>query len=277
MAAVITPVSAIVGGRINFKLKVRLIHMWSVPGYHKPAEDQYIIDHVVEKDPIKENAKNGRKMKLIDMTLEDPEIADKEVQLSQGVSLTAGSQPLPLADDMLTTKMMTIEDLIESSEECYAVVLARICEIESNRNWYYEACTKCKTSISVIAGKLYYEKCAKTRTAVPRIKLPVQVMDATDSTTFVLFDRNVTQYVGRTVQDLIESNSQVTNDEEEAAYNEVVINLADNGLTGLPLLEQGDSTKTDVVEKEGDATPMSKPTGKRSSGRQCRICCNCEC
>jgi hypothetical protein len=39
MAPIITPVSVIVGGKINFKLKVRFIHMWSIPEYGKPAED----------------------------------------------------------------------------------------------------------------------------------------------------------------------------------------------------------------------------------------------
>jgi hypothetical protein len=43
-------------------------------------------------------------------------IADKEVQVSQGVSLTAGSQALPIRDDILTSKMMKIEDLIECAE-----------------------------------------------------------------------------------------------------------------------------------------------------------------
>jgi hypothetical protein len=37
-----TPVSAIVGGKINFKLKVRLIHMLRIPNFNKPAENQVI-------------------------------------------------------------------------------------------------------------------------------------------------------------------------------------------------------------------------------------------
>jgi len=34
-------------------------------------------------------------------------------------------------------------------------------------------------------------------------------MDATGSTTFILFDRNVQTYVGRSVHDLIDAPSQV--------------------------------------------------------------------
>ncbi|MCH91160.1 replication protein A 70 kDa dna-binding subunit, partial [Trifolium medium] len=99
MASIITPVSAIVGGKINFKLKVRLIHVWTIPEFNNPAENQClhmlmldeqvawqdtsnckeefggedIIGHIVEKDQLKETEKNSKRNKLIDITLEDPE------------------------------------------------------------------------------------------------------------------------------------------------------------------------------------------------------------
>jgi len=38
-----------------------------------------------------------------------------------------------------------------------------------------------------------------------RYKLHVQVMDETGSTSFILFDRNVTNFVNRSVQDLIDA------------------------------------------------------------------------
>jgi hypothetical protein len=44
---------------------------------------------------------------------------------------------------------------------------------------------------------------------VCRFKLHVQVMDNTGSTSFILFDRNVSSYVGRSVQDLIDTQGQV--------------------------------------------------------------------
>ncbi|WJX10003.1 hypothetical protein P8452_00776 [Trifolium repens] len=54
----------------------------------------------------------------------------------------------------------------------------------------------------------------------------------------------------------------VASDEEE--YKDVIANLADDGITTLPNVEHEDSTKTDVVDKENDATPNSKSTGKMS-------------
>jgi hypothetical protein len=37
----------------------------------------------------------------------------------------------------------------------------------------------------------------------------VQVMDNTGSTSFILFDKNVSNYVGKSVQDLIDAQGQV--------------------------------------------------------------------
>jgi hypothetical protein len=42
-----------------------------------------------------------------------------------------------------------------------------------------------------------------------RFKLHVQVMDNTGSTSFIIFDCNVANYVGRSVQDLIDTQGQV--------------------------------------------------------------------
>jgi hypothetical protein len=39
-----------------------------------------------------------------------------EIEVTQGVSQTSGALIVPLADDLLQSKMMTIEDLIESSD-----------------------------------------------------------------------------------------------------------------------------------------------------------------
>ena len=39
MAPIITPVSAIVAGRINIRLRVRVINLWTVPDFNKPSDD----------------------------------------------------------------------------------------------------------------------------------------------------------------------------------------------------------------------------------------------
>lgn len=42
-----------------------------------------------------------------------------------------------------------------------------------------------------------------------RFKVHLQVMDNTGSTSFILFDRNVSNYVGKSVQDLIQQQVYV--------------------------------------------------------------------
>lgn len=57
---------------------------------------------------------------------------------------------------------------------------------------------------------LFFSRCNQSRNVVPRFKLHVQVMDTTGSTSFILFDRNVSNYVGKSVQDLIDRSQGQT-------------------------------------------------------------------
>lgn len=111
--------------------------------------------------------------------------------MSQGLSQVTETLSVPLSDDMLKTQKMTIQDLIESSDQCHGVVLATICGIEGEFGWYYEACTKCAARVKIIAGSMFCPRCNQGRNVVPRFKVHVQVMDTTGSTSFIMFDRNV--------------------------------------------------------------------------------------
>ena len=42
MAPIITPVSAIVAGKVNIKLHVCVINLWIVLDFNRPTEDNYI-------------------------------------------------------------------------------------------------------------------------------------------------------------------------------------------------------------------------------------------
>ncbi|XP_058784536.1 uncharacterized protein LOC131659346 [Vicia villosa] len=146
---------------------------------------------------------------------------------------------------------MTIEDLIESTEKCFGSVLVRTCELDTDAGWFYQACSKCASKINIIEGKLYCDRCKMPKTAVPRFKVHIQVIDKTGSTTFILFDRIVSQVLGRNVQDLLDSMGQgsnanaypsdldtfldkqilfkveITNNEEKVEHVEEVTRLAD--------------------------------------------------
>lgn len=91
---------------------------------------------------------------------------------------------------------------------CIGVVLATICGIEYEYNWFYQACTKCAGRIKVIVGRMFCGRCNQSRNVFPMFKLHIQVMDNTGSTSFILFDKNVMNYVRKTVQDLIDAQNK---------------------------------------------------------------------
>ncbi|KAK2421360.1 hypothetical protein QL285_031999 [Trifolium repens] len=127
------------------------------------------------------------------------------VELTQVVSQMSGPMVLSVADDLLQTPRMTIEDLIDSTKKCYGAVLAWTCEFDTDAGWFYQACTKCASRIDFMGGQLYCGKCKMPRTAVPKFRVHLQVIDDTGSITFVMFDRVVFQILGRTAQDLLDA------------------------------------------------------------------------
>ncbi|KAK2436210.1 replication protein A 70 kDa DNA-binding subunit B [Trifolium repens] len=173
------------------------------------------IGHVVEKNAVRETEKNGKRSKVMDVTLEDLEMNIANVELTQVVRQVSGPVVLSVADDLLQTPRMTIEDLIESTEKCVGYVLAVACEIDTDSSWFYQACSRCASRINYIGGQLYCEKCKMPRTAIPRFKVHLQVIDDTGSITFVMFDRIVSQVLGRTTQDLLDA---MNNEEASNAY-----------------------------------------------------------
>ncbi|KAK2423169.1 replication protein A 70 kDa DNA-binding subunit [Trifolium repens] len=254
----------------------------------KTNEDQMLdaIGHVVEKNAVRETEKNGKRSKVMDVTLEDleadrvhctlwddfaermqqfldghdsslsvviilqqcklkkflgtmgisnsfygsklflnariPEVTDyidrmniANVELTRVVNQVSGPVVLSVADDLLQTPRMTIEDLIESTEVCVGSVLAVACEIDTDSSWFYQACSRCASRINYIGGQLNCEKCKMPRTAIPRFKVHLQVIDDTGSITFVMFDRIVSQVLGRTAQDLLDA---MNNEEASNAY-----------------------------------------------------------
>jgi hypothetical protein len=115
------------------------------------------------------------------------------VELTQVVSQMSGPMVLSVADDLLQTPRMTIEDLIDSTkvglyfkvvciighsdinicfillfQKCYGAVLAWTCEFDTDAGWFYQACTKCASRIDFMGGQLYCGKCKMPRTAVPK-------------------------------------------------------------------------------------------------------------
>ncbi|KAK2389279.1 hypothetical protein QL285_062880 [Trifolium repens] len=349
-----TPISAIVAGKNDFQVRVRVLSLWIVPDRMKPTEDGTIqmlflddkchkIQATVRKDLIPkymdqleegsayvfENFMVGSKdafyksighkyklnfmtstsvfkvtapeipryhfdfvpfseilnatdesrlvdvighvvEKVTNLTLKDLEMDDTERESTEGVTEITEPIILNLSDDLLQTKRMTIEDLIESSEIIY-VEMFWIC---------YDV-------------SIFCDKSGQPRTAVPRYKVHLQEIDSSGSTTFTLFDRVVSRVLGRSVQDLLVTMNQdltypreldtfvdkrmlfkvdvtdanlfrnsrsytgVDGDNVEAGCVELGSQAADKN----DVVEGGDSTKDDMNTL---GTPTSKNLGKRS-------------
>ncbi|GAU43356.1 hypothetical protein TSUD_283110 [Trifolium subterraneum] len=179
------------------------------------------------------------------------------VELTQVVSQMSGPVIVTVADDLLQTPRMTIEDLIESSQ-------ANIPGTTSFFVYNYLACTRCASRITFIAGQLYCEKCKMPRTAIPSFKVHLQVIDDIGSITFVMFDRVVSQVLGRTAQDLLDTMNNVVVNNEEPSYGDFVCNLGDD--TPLVSLEGGDSSNNEEIIVHGAFnTPTSKLASKKSA------------
>lgn len=131
-----------------------------------------------------------------------------DLQLTPVVSQMTAPVVLSLSDDLLQTQRMTIGELIEATQKCVGSVLVRTCELETDLGWYYQACSKCASKVITVAGGMYCDRCKKPKNAIPRFKVHVQVIDNTGSTTFTLFDRAVSNVLGRNVQDLLDSMDQ---------------------------------------------------------------------
>ncbi|KEH34746.1 hypothetical protein MTR_3g068135 [Medicago truncatula] len=117
-----------------------------------------VIGHVIERDNIRETDKNGQKSRVIDLTLEDLEMKSAAIQLTQGVSQVSMHSSMSLSDDLLKTKRMMIENLIESSE---------LCHVPNGVEWYFRSCTNCASLVTIFEVKLCCKKCSTCKSDVP--------------------------------------------------------------------------------------------------------------
>ncbi|AET05367.1 replication factor-A carboxy-terminal domain protein [Medicago truncatula] len=149
---------------------------------------------------------------------------------------------------------LVAEELLDTSGACHGTVLATVCEIETGVEWFFHSCTQCASLVTVVDGKL---SCKECKSAIPRFKLHLIVMDETGSTTIVLFDRIVTYFIGRNVQDLI-SEGSIDGDDVEKELEMTALGSDANNLDLVAL-----DVSCNNSNKLG--TPSTKSETKRSS------------
>ncbi|KAL6555840.1 hypothetical protein OROHE_007114 [Orobanche hederae] len=117
-------------------------------------------------------------------------------------SLSHGSDAQ--SDDFSTLlQFKSISELDSTTEECCCLINAKILNIHTNYNWFYDACNKCFKKVSVLDKSYWCEKCKMRPTFVlTRYKVHVRVEDESGTTPFVLFDHQVSQILGKSAADL---------------------------------------------------------------------------
>ncbi|WJX67319.1 DNA helicase [Trifolium repens] len=185
-----------------------------------------VIGHVVEKNAVRETEKNGKKSKVMDITLEDLEgdrvhctlwdefakrmhrfldghdsslpvvIILQQCKLKKFLGAMGISNSFYGSKLFLNARIPEVTDYIDrmnmanvelTQVKCIGSVLAMACEIDTDLSWFYQACSRCASRINYIGGQLYCEKCKMPRTAIPRFKVQLQTVDGCDGADYTQF------------------------------------------------------------------------------------------
>ncbi|KAJ1386521.1 hypothetical protein SESBI_40754 [Sesbania bispinosa] len=117
-----------------------------------------------------------------------PEIEDFQMsQLSDHASLT-------LEEEFLERGVYkSIADLKENS---VFVTIGTVKDIESEYNWCYRACKKCSLGLKLDGSMFYCKNCVTHySTFVTRYSIQLRVVDETDSASFILFDKEASNFL----------------------------------------------------------------------------------
>ncbi|XP_020270579.1 replication protein A 70 kDa DNA-binding subunit B-like [Asparagus officinalis] len=103
----------------------------------------------------------------------------------------------------LLTERKTLDEIREARKVCTCVTLATIEKIQTDYNWFYNACKKCQRKVKSEDGKFWCEKCNENaRFVIPRYRVQVLVIDHTCTASFVLFDREAKQVIHKSAVEL---------------------------------------------------------------------------
>ncbi|KAL2921030.1 Replication protein A 70 kDa DNA-binding subunit E [Bienertia sinuspersici] len=182
-------------------------------------DDKYLVDvigGVTEVSKLEITERNGKMNKRLEIELEDLE--------QNRLNCTLWGE----FADIMTTYLSThhgnpIIIIIQfakiktwKGESC--VTLATIICIESSHGWWYKACKKDLKKIKKIdveEKKLWCDRCnAYVDDVNVRFKLQIRVVDETGNASFVLFDREVAQIIGKSADQLRQScHSKMDNED----------------------------------------------------------------
>ncbi|KAK2428601.1 replication protein A 70 kDa DNA-binding subunit [Trifolium repens] len=245
-----TKIAEISAGKIDLELQVRVINLWTTPDRNNPAEDGAIhmifldqdcgkIHATVRKDLIplfKDEIREGCAYVFERFMVAKNDVAFRSTLHKHKLNFMRRTKVFRIGGTEIPQNhfdfMPFDEILSKTNEDQLLDVIGHVVEKndikETEKNgkisWFYQACTKCASRITFMGGQLYCVKCNMPRTAVPRFKVNLQVMDDTGSITFIVFDRVVTQFIGRTAQDLLDAMNRGSNSDAYPHELDVFVN-----------------------------------------------------
>ncbi|XP_054795788.1 uncharacterized protein LOC129301240 [Prosopis cineraria] len=175
----------------DWPIMVRVIHIWRLPGKNTSEESNGV--ELVFQDA---GEKQGNHLD------DDIELLTSQNSQSIGESLLA----MP--------NRVKIEELSDCKHEDEVVTLGTVVDINTNRDWFYNACKKCNKEVLLDCDGFYCTKRnRKGKTVVPRFKVTFTADDDTGSDTFIMFDPAFSKFVNCTATHLRESIPKESEDE----------------------------------------------------------------
>ncbi|XP_020253862.1 replication protein A 70 kDa DNA-binding subunit-like [Asparagus officinalis] len=119
-------------------------------------------------------------------------------------------------DFLLLTERKTLDEIREAREVCTCVTLATIQKIQTDYNWFYNACKKYQRKINAENGKFWCEKYNENaRFVIPRYRVQVLVIDHTCTASFILFDHEAKQFIHKSA---VELRERLTKEDDDDSF-----------------------------------------------------------
>ncbi|GKA78849.1 nucleic acid-binding, OB-fold protein [Tanacetum coccineum] len=177
--------------------------------------------------------------------------------------------------------LMTIDELYDLSEPTGCVVIGKVLKIVNDQGWYYTICSKCNSVVKPLDAEqserdYNCENCKKKADLFPRIKIQIRVQDDTGSTSFCLFQQDVTKVLGKSVTYLIskiDKASQSDSNEKALAERVTMKNNIESHKIDMekkPIVEHQDSKDDTVNKLTDDNDVMISMLSKQTEEEECK-------
>ncbi|QCE06120.1 Replication factor A [Vigna unguiculata] len=191
----------------SWNIVARVVRLWFVKDYTKGKSPFFMEIVLQDKEIFQDKVSIQNCMNCTRIIFNcDGEDAMKLKKMMWD-STESPSQPLTQLGQ--SSKVSLEEDFTKLHPRCSIEVKATIKHVLDHDDWWYTACI-CNKVVYLDSKMFFCEKCNKHFIKVtPRFKLRLRVIDATDSTTFVVFDRDASAMLKKSCYDILNLQDKV--------------------------------------------------------------------